>query len=140
MSIVQPFHSRAASSERTALLAARRLFAARGEALAEAAGLVAGPAEGARAAALAARVVGAARLGPGLCAELVRLHRLLSLRLDPAHGADIHPDDPRVHAICELTDAVGDLLGAIAAVPEGVGPAPTAAAAAPELRRPGAAA
>ena len=140
MSIVQPFHPRPASSERMALLGARRFFAAQGEALAEAAGLVAGPAEAARAAALAARVAGAARLGPGLRAEFVRLHRLLSLRLDPAHGADLHPDDPKVHVICLMTDEVADLLALVAAEPKDIDPAPAAAVPVPKLRRPSAAA
>jgi hypothetical protein len=45
----------------------------------------------------------------------VRLHRVLCLQLDPAHGADLHPADPRVHEVCQLTDALRGLLDHLAA-------------------------
>ena len=56
-------------------------------------------------------------------AELVRLHRLLRLDLDPAHGAGLHPDDPRVHALCTLADALGAVLAGLAEPATGSAPA-----------------
>ena len=114
-----PFH--AAPPERAALAALHGLVETHGEALVEAAGLLGGPHEAVRALALLAGLGRVPRPTRSQRAALVRLHRLLALDLDPAHGAGLPSDDPRVRAICALADARG-------AMPEGLAePAPAPA-------------
>lgn len=115
VSIVHPLPARAVPPERAALLAARLFMDVHGEAVTRAAELIAGPREGARARGLLGAVGRAATLTPALRREIERLQALLSLQLDPAHGADIEPIDPVVHELCLVADAVGDLLAALAA-------------------------
>lgn len=111
---IHPIPFRAAPPERAALAALHGLVENHGEALVEAAGLLGGPREAARALALLAGLGRVPRPTRSQRAELVRLHRLLRLDLDPAHGAGLHPDDPRVHALCTLTDALGAVLAGLA--------------------------
>ena len=124
MSTIHPLPTRPVPPERAALVAVRLFLSLHGEAVARAAELIAGPHEGTRARGLLDAVGHAATLTPALRRELERLHALLTLQLDPAHGADVEPDDPVVHQLCLVADAVGDLLAALAPpAPEPAAPA-----------------
>lgn len=135
MSTIHPLPARPVPPARAALVAVRLFLSLNGEAVARAAELIAGPREGARARALLDALGRAATLTPALRRELERLHALLTLQLDPTHGIDIEPNDPVVHKLCLVADAVGDLLAALAPpTPEPA--AETVPAAAPVPRRP----
>ena len=124
MSTIHPLPTRPVPPERAALVAVRLFLSLNGEAVARAAELIAGPREGARARGLRDALGSAATLTPTLRRELERLHALLSLELDPGHGADIEPNDTVVHELCLIADAVGDLLAALAPpAPEPAAPA-----------------
>lgn len=124
MPTVHRLPARLVPAERAEFLAVRRFMDENGEAVVEAADLIAGPREAARAGALLAALGRAPQLTARLRAELGWLHRLLALELDPGHGVGVHPDDPRLHGICRITDALGDLLAEIAPhAPEPAAPA-----------------
>ena len=136
MSTIHPLPTRPVPPERAALVAVRLFMDLHGEAVARAAELIAGPREGVRARGLLDALGRAATLTPVLRRELERLHALLSLELDPGHGADIEPGDPVVHELCLVADAVGDLLAALARpAPEPAAPAVALAEAAPRPPR-----
>lgn len=136
MPIVHPLPPRSVPHERAALLDVRRFMNHYGEAVARAAELIAGPREGVRALELLDTLGRAPKLTPPLRRELERLHALLCLELDPGHGAEIEPNDPVVHELCLIADAVGDLLTALAPpAPEPAAPAVALAEAAPRAPR-----
>ena len=136
MSTIHPLPTRPLAPERAALVAVRLFMDLHGEAVARAAELIAGPHEGTRARGLLDALGRAAALTPALRREIERLHALLTLQLDPTHGADIEPNNPVVHELCLVADAVGDLLAALAPpAPEPAAPAAVLAEAAPRPPR-----
>ena len=137
MSTIHPLPTRPVPPERAALVAVRLFLSLNGEAVARAAELIAGPREGMRARGLLDALGRAATPTPALRRELERLHALLTLQLDPTHGIDIEPNDPVIHELCLVADAVGDLLAALVApAPEPTAPAVALAEAVPRsLRR-----
>lgn len=102
---------------------AKQFAADHREALLNASRLLGGPKAERRCQRLFQDLRDAATLARRLRAELVDLHRLLTLdKVDDidteecARFAEIHPADPRVHEVCLLADRLHDLLRAIVAL------------------------
>ena len=102
-----------------------RFLARWGSRLIEAAGLVGGPIEAAKAAALLARL-GVEPLDENDRHALVRLHRVLSLAEDPdePRWIDLDPSSETVIRICLATDALERFLRVLDAAGKQSGPLP----------------
>nr|WP_309502374.1 hypothetical protein [uncultured Roseovarius sp.] len=97
--------------------AVRKFIAEKCEELIEASGLLGGAAAQRRCLRLCSRIRQASRLDRHCRRELRWMQDLLYLQnvddpdaTDPAHYCDLAPDDPAVHALCRLAEALGDLL------------------------------
>lgn len=100
--------------------AVRKLFADRCQDLLDAAGLLGGAAAQRRCLRLCSRLRSASRMDCHCRQELRWMHALLCLQIvdhpDSAgatHFCNLSPDDPAVHDLCLLAEALGDLLAEI---------------------------
>lgn len=110
-------HSSEVRRQKAAICTTEQFTTRKYEELARAAGLLGGAGAQRRCLRLCARLRSASRMDRHCWRELRWLHDLLCLQnvddpdaTDSAHYCDLAPDDPVVHDLCRLAEALGDLL------------------------------